>query len=170
MVYKMIVIIIIFPFFILSQTKSRNDDYDLWVISESAPHQMWTIINNSHIEKDYDVNLTRLNPFYYYGDFDGDGKTDYAVFLTSKQDKRDRLAIFAGDGKVHWLDKDDELRYPTITAWYVHQKNWKVENSPFEDTTAPKLIGDALMILKVEASSALIYWNGERFVSYWQGD
>ena len=34
----------------------------------------------------------------------------------------------------------------------------------------PKLRGDALMVIKTESASALIYWNGTRYAWYQQGD
>jgi hypothetical protein len=34
----------------------------------------------------------------------------------------------------------------------------------------PKLKGDAIMVEKAESSSALLYWNGKAFATYWQGD
>jgi len=38
------------------------------------------------------------------------------------------------------------------------------------DDSIPKLRGDALLVGKSEAASALIYWNGKRYVWLQQGD
>jgi hypothetical protein len=38
------------------------------------------------------------------------------------------------------------------------------------ETNAPKLHGDALFVSKNETASALIYWNGKRYVWLQQGD
>jgi hypothetical protein len=34
----------------------------------------------------------------------------------------------------------------------------------------PKLRGDALMVMKTEAASGLVYWDGKRYGWYQQGD
>jgi hypothetical protein len=161
---------LILPFLVFAQDKTKENDYELFVISQSAPYEMWDLFQESGLDQEYNINLTHLNPFYYQADFDGDSKIDFAVLLSKKGEDLDRLAILSGSKNVFWLDKSDELAYPQLTAWHVHPKSLEVETSPFEDTNAPKLIGDGLMIIKVEASSALIYWNGNRFISYWQGD
>ncbi len=115
--------------------------------------------------------MAHRNPYYQRGDFDGDGKTDFAVLCREKVDQqKTRLAILTGDKKVHWLDRDDLLQYPTLEAWHIVEKGETVYESPFANGDPPVLTGDALMIIKLESSSALVYWNGKRFVSYWQGD
>jgi hypothetical protein len=38
------------------------------------------------------------------------------------------------------------------------------------ETTVPHLHRDALLVGKTEAASALIYWNGRRYVWLQQGD
>lgn len=170
MTTRSIIFIFTFPILVFTQDKIIENDYNLWVISQSAPQEMWSLLKETGLEKNYFVNLTHLNPFYYHGDFDGDEKIDYVLLLTNIKNKNNRLIILGGNKKLYWLDRDEELRYPSLTAWYVYPKYWVVKKGSTEDREPPKLIGDALMIIAVEASSALIYWNGERFVSYWQSD
>ena len=170
MIYRFIFLILLFPCFVFSQDQTSEINHDLWVISQSTPYEFWKIFRDTGLDSSYKVNVKHLNPFYYLGDFDGDKKTDYVVILTDKKKSRDRLAILGGNKKIYWLDHDDELIYPSLTAWHIYPKSWDIEQGADENESPPTLIGDALMIKQVEASSALIYWNGKRFVSYWQGD
>jgi hypothetical protein len=49
---------------------------------------------------------------------------------------------------------------------------WQRTRSPrgAGETTVPRLHGEALLVGKSEATSALIYWNGKRYVWFQQGD
>lgn len=160
----------LFPQFAFCQGKTIRRADSLFAIKQSAPPQLWSIFKDSGLNTQYKVNFTHLNPFYYHGDFDGDNNTDYAVLLKENNGESNRLTILCGNKDVHFLDPDKKLRYPPLTAWYVYSKNWNVDGSPYEAKKAPELIGDALMIIQVEASSSLIYWNGKRFESYWMSD
>jgi hypothetical protein len=144
--------------------------YRRFVARSSAPPEFWKIFHGIGLGREYEVDVDHLNPYYLSGDFDGDSRYDYAVKLRHRQTGQQRLAVVRGSREVAWLDRDDQLRYPTLTAWYVHPRYEPVEQGVGEGTPPPALRGDAIIIMKVEASSSLIYWNASRFVSYWQGD
>ena len=55
-----------------------------------------------------------------------------------------------------------------MDAWHVYEKG-KVEQGASEGKP-PKLKGDAIMAIKTESASGLIYWNGKKFDWYQQGD
>ena len=116
------------------------------------------------LEKEAVWDMAGLNPFYLRGDFDGDGAVDYVVRTSKKNSEDMRLAVLHGQGKVSWLDKDKSLDYPSVLAWYV------VSKQEAKAIGMSKLVGDGIMIVKPESSSSLVYWNGKRFVSSWQGD
>jgi hypothetical protein len=59
--------------------------------------------------------------------------------------------------------------FDNIDWWARHDKG-PVGESAGESGPPPSMIGDGIVIGKEGASSALIYWNGEKFDSYWQGD
>jgi hypothetical protein len=63
-------------------------------------------------------------------------------------------AIGNGGDDFDWMD-----------SWEIYSKD-RVASK----TTLPKLHGDALFVSKGEAASALIYWNGRRYVWLQQGD
>ncbi len=161
--------------FLVSLSYSQQQKYsqeELFTIRASAPPKLWELFNSIGLNKDYEVYVGKLNPFYLWGDFDGDGKEDFVVQLLSKGIPSNlRIAVLLGVGKVIFIERDDSLRYPGLTAWYVVPKSETISQSPYEKTnTSPNLVGDGFEIVKVESSSSLIYWNGRRFVSYWRGD
>jgi hypothetical protein len=113
----------------------------------------------------------RINPFYLRGDFDGDGRPDYAVLITNSKGARG-IAIcraaspapeIVGSGVV--LNKLADFDFD---AWMVFPKG-PVERG-VDEGPPPKLFGDAISIIWSESASALLYWNGRKFSWYQQGD
>ena len=114
----------------------------------------------------------RLNPFYVQGDFDGDGKADTAILVVEKASGKHGIAFILDRGievvgAGHPIGNGgDDLSW--MDAWYVFGTD-KVEQGAFDDAP-PSLMGDALMAIKTESASGLIYWNGSGFAWYQQGD
>jgi hypothetical protein len=52
-----------------------------------------------------------------------------------------------------------------MDSWRVYSKRREAS-----DTNGQRFHGDALLVSKSEAGSALIYWNGKRYVWFQQGD
>ena len=67
------------------------------------------------------------------------------------------IGIGNGGDDFEWMD-----------SWQVYSKTRAAHAS--SESSAPHLRGDALMVEKTEAASALIYWNGKRYVWSQQGD
>jgi hypothetical protein len=131
------------------------------------------------------VFCSRLNPFYQRGDFDGDGKQDFAIWIRELKSNKIGIAILhrrtekvsiigAGNmivdrtGKALWPRSNGGDSFDDIDAWHVHDKG-KVEQG-VEEGSPPILKGDALMLIKTESASGLIYWTGKRYAWYQQGD
>lgn len=117
-----------------------------------------------------------INPFYLRGDFDGDGRPDYVVSVLPKQAPAGppdpRLVVLrgvAGKGATIWLVDDESFSTPARDGWMVHAKRTKVPEG-FDGTKAPRLVGDAFVMMKAESSAALVYWTGKRFASHWLSD
>ena len=116
----------------------------------------------------------RLNPFYVHGDFNGDGRTDTAVLVRNRDSKKigiaivhagARSAIILGAGRSFGNGGDD---FKWMDAWHLYPRA-TVERGA-GGGAPPVLRGDALMVIKTESASALIYWNGKRYAWYQQGD
>lgn len=132
------------------------------------PEDLAPLLDKAGIDKGKQV-MAELNPFYLSGDFDGDGKRDYV--LEVKLEKWKGFLVVFGNGKQARLERDSQLEFPPTDHWYVHPRNVPVMESPVEEgNKVPTLQGDAILFIKHERSSSLVYWDGKRFVSYWQGD
>ena len=115
----------------------------------------------------------RINPFYLQGDFDGDGRRDTAVLVKEKSSGkhgigialRGRKTIFIGAGTELPGSSDD---FAWMDAWVVQPKGPVAQGAT--DEAPPKLRGDAILAIKTESASGLIWWDGKRFRWYQQGD
>ncbi len=130
----------------------------------SLPYQVVERFRASEFNAGYAIGYRAVNPFYLAGDFDGDGQMDYALRLVSKSNRaKEADAIFFAKGAPRLLSKDIKEEYPG-PAWYVVARNDKSSLGE----TKPK--GDAIMMVRPESSSALVFWNGKSFELAWMGD
>jgi hypothetical protein len=142
----------------------------------NVPSEIGELVTGGHFGETYDLMFS-LNPFYLRGDFDGDGKPDYALRIRSKKDGKTGIAIWLsglrrfvilGAG-VPWKFGDSiETDLDWMDLWQVYAKQ-PIERG-VEAGPPPKLIGEAILAAKSESGSGLIYWNGKRFAWYQQGD
>jgi hypothetical protein len=137
------------------------------------PEAIESAIRNGSLPKDYDVSFD-LNPFYLHGDFNGDGKNDVAVLVKQRATGKVGIAIIdAVTNKTKVLDAGSAIGnggddFAWMDSWQVYSKNRAAHEAG--ETNAAHLRGDALLVSKSEAASALIYWNGKRYVWLQQGD
>lgn len=113
----------------------------------------------------------RINPFYLRGDFDGSGKAGYAV-LVRNGDQQGVMLCRSGMAKPVVLGAGTEfnkMKDLNFNAWQVHPKGHPVERG-VEEGKPPTLQGDAILLEWEESASAIVYWNGKRFIWYQQGD
>jgi hypothetical protein len=123
--------------------------------------------------KKYDLSF-HMNPSYLEGDFSGDGKKDVAVFIEERATGKLGIAIVHGTtGKVTIQgagigigNGGDDFAW--VDSWQVYSKTHPAHVSG--EANVPHLRGDALLVEKSEAASALIFWNGKRYVWSQQGD
>jgi hypothetical protein len=138
------------------------------------PHDMPDLIDraiaNGLLGKKYELSYS-LNPFYLRGDFNGDGKIDVAVLVKQRSTGKIGIAIIngatdevtvLGAGTAIGNGGDD---FEWMDSWEIYSKN-RMDRG----TSVQKLRGDALLVSRSEAASALIYWNGKRYVWLQQGD
>jgi len=120
------------------------------------------------------VFATQLNPFYIQADFNGDRRLDCAILVKHKSTGKLGIAIVhAGDNKVRVLgaghgfgNGGDDFSW--MDAWYAYAKGRVYRGA--DGSAPPRLKGDALMVIKTEAASSLIYWTGTQYKWYQQGD
>ena len=171
-----ILFILLIPIAALAQTskgKETNSRANL-VWESNLPDDLHDFYNEEKIRTTYGINKD-LNPFYLRGDFDGDKKIDYALAVIELKTEKKGILIYhpaikgffvvgAGIAILNRLGDD----YQWMNAWLVYGK--KEVGLGVGETEKIKLIGEAILIQKLESSSGLIYWDGKQYKWYQQGD
>jgi len=151
-------------------TKSARPDATAQL--HDIPEVINRAVTNGLLPKEYELSF-RVNPFYLRGDFIGDGKADIAVLVKQRSTGKLGIAIIngatdkvtvVGAGNAIGNGGDD---FEWMDTWQVYSKARAIHEA---DRSVPHLRGDALLVGKSEAASALIYWNGKRYVWLQQGD
>jgi hypothetical protein len=139
----------------------------------SIPPHLIEAFKKSRSAEQY-VFSTLVNPFYIQGDFNGDGRLDCAILVKQKLSGKLGIAIVhAGESNVRVLGAGHSFGnggddFAWLDAWYAYSK--AQVQSGADGGPPPKLKGDALMVIKTEAASSLIYWTGTQYRWYQQGD
>ena len=138
-----------------------------------VPDSVKKALTKGSTGKEYDLSF-RINPSYLEGDFNGDGKMDVAVLVTERATGKSGIAIVHGTiGKMTILGAGSAIGnggddFEWMDSWQVYSKTRAIHVA--NETSVPRLRGDALLVEKSEAASALIYWDGKRYVWSQQGD
>jgi hypothetical protein len=118
---------------------------------------------------------TATNPYYLRGDFDGDGRTDYAVAVNGRTTRRNGVFVCSGQGKVFILGADQPLKPPFSDMpddnffapnWSVYSKAETRALGRFKSGDVPvlprRILGETIAMIW-EDGIALIYWDGRAF-------
>ena len=136
------------------------------------PEAVKRAIANGSLAKDYELSF-HMNPFYLRGDFNSDGKADIAVLVKQRSTGKLGIAIISGaTDKVTVVGAGNAIGnggddFEWMDTWQVYSKGRAIQEA---EGSVPYLRGDALLVGKSEAASALIYWNGKRYAWSQQGD
>ena len=141
--------------------------------NRDVPDAVKKALTNGSIGKKYDLSF-HMNPSYLEGDFNGDGKMDVAVLVKERSTGKLGIAIVNGATRNVTIlgagigigNGSDDFEW--MDSWQVYSKT-RGAHAPDEKSVL-HLRGDALLVEKSEAASALIYWNGKRYVWSQQGD
>lgn len=148
-------------------------DYQAWVQLQNIPGWVRDVYTEKELDKRVEFSF-HLNPCYLRGDFNGDGEADVAVLVRSLSDSEVGIAVF------HYGTKDARILgagtvignggrdFSWMNIWTVFRKGEAGQGAT--DKAPPKLLGDALLVEKSESASGLIYWDGEKYAWYQQGD
>lgn len=140
------------------------------ILRTKFPNNQLELVNDSIAQWPKDVfdyfiaGKRKQNPDYPYiakGDFNVDGKADYAALVVN--DKRDkyRIAIMLDTTKVIiWEDEVQGAAISTNPKEDIGNINGKVT----------KLKGEGINVEFFEKSSWVLYWDGAKFKKIWTGD
>jgi len=111
---------------------------------------------------------TRINPYYLRGDFDGDGKLDFAVMVTRNNSKTLGLIICQGDGQSFVLGAGSQPKFSTMSEDNFLSSDWEVVTlAEFRELLYDKkLAGTAkgeVICLTWEDGNGYIYWDGKQY-------
>ena len=143
---------------------------------ENIPGDVHQAVESGRFAESYKLDGT-MNPFYLRGDFDGDGKIDYALWIKAKAGGATGIAIWLsslhrfiilGAGSPFKFAGSTESNFDNLNVWQVCGKR-SVEQGG-EAGPPPKLLGEAILVGRSESGSGLIFWNGRSFKWYQQGD
>lgn len=152
-----------------------NKEYEDFVVESSLPDDLYHFYNKENIKSIYSIR-TDLNPFYLRGDFDGDKIQDYALGIVQRKTNKKGILIYHSGTKKHFIigaGQSLNVKHPGddfhwMDAWKVYMDK-EVEIGVGESEKI-HLKGEAILAIKLEAASGLIYWTGREFKWYQQGD
>jgi hypothetical protein len=141
-----------------------------WSIPEFAQERFDASSFSKNLEFSYG-----LNPFYQSGDFDGDGRLDVALLVKNKVTGKvgivvihsgSRPAVLLGAG-TPWMG-NPRYDFNWMDAWQIYPRGPVGQGAG--EGKPPILKGDAILAIKTESASGLIYWTGAAYRWYQQGD
>ena len=102
---------------------------------------------------------TRINPFVWRGDFDGDGQADFAILVTRIGSKKEGIVLLLkakqplvlGAGNSFGNGGDD---FSWLDLWHVEERGTAHGNYRGQSV---RLTADGLVVAKDSSASALIY-------------
>lgn len=138
----------------------------------NVPEGVKACFGRDGLQAEYELD-GRINPFYIRGDFDGDGRLDYAVLVREKPtgkagivicQTRPTRAFILGAGKSFRRSDGYDFIDFRFEAWTVFGKQ-KV-SSVCEEGPAPKLVGEAILVQWPERGAGIICWTGKTYRYY----
>lgn len=155
--------------------QSETEEYKTFVFESNLPDELYHFYRQDKIKNTYALR-TDLNPFYLRGDFDGDKNQDYALSVVERKTGKKGILIYHTGFKMHYVigagkalsNRNTMDDYAWMDAWKVYSD--KDVEIGFDETTKLTLKTEAILAIKVESASGLIYWTGKEYKWYQQGD
>lgn len=95
---------------------------------------------------------TPMYPYFVSGDFNGNGKVDFAVLIANRQRTNYKVAFFLDNGKTYDWDVESHMGISLFP---------KQNFTNYEGVTV-NLKGDGVQVMRFESYAFLIYWNGKK--------
>ena len=157
----------------LFTTALAYENYESWVRQQNIPSWVKDVFISKGLDKEYEFSF-HLNPFYLRGDFNGDKHLDIAILIKEIKTGKLGIAVFharnnevflLGAGRSFANGGDD---FGWMNVWGVYYRTFVRQG--VGEKAPPRLLGEALLVERTESASALIYWDGNNYVWYQQGD
>ena len=140
--------------------------------STNIPASVTQLFKTTGFDKRYDFS-SAVKPSQLKGDFDGDGKADIAILVKQRTSGKIGIAVcHSSTNKIVIIGAGTMIgnggdNFDWMDIWKVVPKAGAAKSL---GRPAAALKGDAIHVEKSESASALIYWNGTKYVWRQQGD
>jgi hypothetical protein len=141
--------------------------------STAIPESVTKLFKTTGLDRQYNFS-SHLKPQSLSADFDGDGKPDIAILVRQKSSGKIGIAVcHSSTNKILFIGAGTEVgnggdNFDWMDIWNVTPRS--IAARKVGKAAAALLKGDALHVEKSESASALIYWNGRRYLWRQQGD
>jgi hypothetical protein len=158
---------------VLASSLPLQIDRTVLAQSDKVPESVARVFKSTALGKLYDFSF-HLRPSYLAGDFDGDRKPDIAILVKQKKSGKLGIAVLhSSTNMILVIGAGTEVgnggdNFDWMDVWNVIPKASAARKVGRAATALLK--GDALHVEKSESASALIYWNGKKYVWRQQGD
>jgi hypothetical protein len=167
-----LVFLLAIPTMVLGQETVENK---IFLFESNLPEELNHLYSQAKIKDVYSIR-TDLNPFYLRGDFDGDKKQDYALGIADRKTNKKGILIYHTGTKTHYIiaagkplsNSNGGNDYSWMDAWKVYVE--REVGTGVGEKEKITLKGEAILAMKVESGSGLIYWTGKNYSWYQQGD
>ncbi len=155
------------------EAQESREEMQQFTLTQCIPGDLYKSMIHLKFFDQYVLNAN-LNPFYLRGDFNGDNELDYVIAIKEKVHQVAGFAIFTALSEYQIIGAGQSLYnnpikdFSFVNAWHVYDKS-EVSLGNGE-TNEISLIANAIKIYNGEVTSALIYWDGQKFLWYQQGD
>lgn len=123
-----------------------------------VPFWVYEQFEENGLDQKYEIMTDKL-PAYLVGDFDGNGKREFAVIIREKNSKKRGVAIekfIVGAGQAVEAQRDGSVQKADHFNWLVKWSSSTVENSSLQD----RLTG-VLYLEDQFGDGAMVSWNGK---------
>ena len=148
-------------------------DYNYWALEQKVPSWASKVYNDLKLNDSLKFSEF-VNPFYFEVDFNGDSNLDIAILIENmKTTEKGILIIHGQTNKFFILGAGNEFNgkmqdFSWLEVWKIyrssnsHELTYK-ENGDIDGSKEIKVHNPCLELIKLEASSGLIYWNGKKY-------
>lgn len=134
-----------------------------WAEAQSIPTWAADVIQRPEFTKEYALSA-RLNPFLLSGDFNGDCRLDVAILISRRDSGAQGIVVVHSEsprpvvlGAGHSIGNGGD-DFSWLDAWSVCLRDSAGPET--DDPASSRRSGDALLVQKLEAASAILFWDG----------
>lgn len=165
---SLIILSFLIPIDLFGQT-----EYDYWVLEQRTPNWALTVFQQLNLNDSLNIS-DFVNPFYFEEDFNGDSQLDIALLVEQKSTLKKGILIIHGNSNDYVLigagnifnNKITDMSWMDVWKIYRHSTSHQLtykDNFDIDGSIEITVHNPSIEIIKTEAASGLIYWNGSTY-------